>query len=319
VDLVFSTHEFSAAKRFEAWREGVCERYVHVDMVRIQQSDNIGYIKEARFGPVTLTDALAPPQHIIRRPSNLARMDKDCFYLGFSVQGWQQLDQHGKSVLFGAGQAALFCAAEPYELVNPSPARSIYLEFSREEFAARLGNMGVPLTALLQTNVGIGRVIGSMCSAMVLEADTLAPDLRERLGGELLNLVAMAFETSAHDPGLSMLDTTVQSARLRQIKRYIDANLGNSLLNPDRIAKANQISVRSLHYLFKGEDSSVSDYIWSKRLERCRQEIEMGLATHRSLTDIAMDAGFNSLSHFSSMFRKRYGMPPTGFRSNLRT
>ena len=317
MNLVFSTHEFPTAKRFEAWREGVCERYVHVDMVRSQESDNIGYIREASFGPVTLTEALAPPQHIIRRPSNLARVDKDCFYLGLTLQGWQQVHQHGKSVLFGAGRGALFYASEPYELHNAVPARSIYLEFSRKDFTARLEDMDVPLTALLQTNVGIGRVIGSMCSAMVLEAETLTPDLREGLGVELLNLVAMAFQASAHDPGLSM-DTTVQSARMRQIKKYIDSNLGNPLLNPDRIAKANQISVRSLHYLFKGDGQSVSDYIWSRRLERCRQEIEIGLAAHRSLTDIAMDAGFNSLSHFSSMFRKRYGMPPTDLRRNLR-
>ena len=88
------------------------------------------------------------------------------------------------------------------------------------------------------------------------------------------------------------------------------------LLNPDRIAKANQMSVRSLQYLFKSADMSVSDYIWTSRLERCRKELEVAVGLKRTVTEIAMDAGFNSLSHFSSVFRKRYGVSPTSIRGS---
>ena len=102
---------------------------------------------------------------------------------------------------------------------------------------------------------------------------------------------------------------------MRQVMSYIEKNLGNPLLNPDRIAKANQMSVRTLQYLFKSSaDTTVSDFIWTSRLERCRKELELAVGLQRTVTEIAMDAGFNSLSHFSSVFRKRYGMSPTSIR-----
>ena len=74
------------------------------------------------------------------------------------------------------------------------------------------------------------------------------------------------------------------------------------------------MSVRTLQYLFKSADTTVSEFIWTSRLERCRKELELAVGLQRTVTEIAMDAGFNSLSHFSSVFRKRYGMSPTSIR-----
>ena len=42
----------------------------------------------------------------------------------------------------------------------------------------------------------------------------------------------------------------------------------------------------------------------------------MSVGLRRTVTEIAMDAGFNSLSHFSSVFRKRYGVSPTSARGS---
>ena len=84
--LVFSSEEYPTAKRFEAWRAGVCDNYVQVDMVDMGPSDYVGYIKEASFGPVTLTETQSPPLHIVRRRSHLSRVSKDCIYVCFAAK-----------------------------------------------------------------------------------------------------------------------------------------------------------------------------------------------------------------------------------------
>ncbi len=159
----------------------------------------------------------------------------------------------------------------------------------------------------------MGRIVSALCTSMVLESGSLRPATREQLGTRLLDLLTMALECDPHDSPSA--EPLVRDERLRQIHIYIDAHLGNPLLNPERIAHANQLSVRTLHYLFKGSGQSVSDYLWERRLQRCRQELESPALGMRTVTEIALASGFNSMSHFSSVFRRRFGTSPTGARS----
>ena len=84
--LVFSSEEYPSAKRFQAWRAGVCDNYVQVDMVDMGPSDYAGYIKEASFGAVTLTETQSPPLHIVRRRSTRLEFSKDCIYVCFAAK-----------------------------------------------------------------------------------------------------------------------------------------------------------------------------------------------------------------------------------------
>lgn len=314
MNLVFSTHDLPRAKRYDSWRSALCDHYVNVDTVSEETADYEGFIREETFGSVTVTDTLLSAQRISRQRSHLARIDKDCFYLALTKQGRQQVEQHGRTLSYGPGEAGLFCASEPYVLKNQTAYRAIYLEFSRQAFEDRYRGGRSPLTATLNTAFGMGRVVSELCASMVLEANTLSADVRERLGSELLNVLAIAFD--AHPQDEATRDTAVMAVRLRQVTAYIDRNIGNPLLNPERIAGANQLSVRALHYLFKSTGMTVSDWMWERRLERCRDELEAGTATRRTVTEIALAAGFNSMSHFSSLFRRKYGITPSQSRTS---
>jgi AraC-like DNA-binding protein len=78
------------------------------------------------------------------------------------------------------------------------------------------------------------------------------------------------------------------------------------------------LSVRALHYLFKGSGQSVSDYILERRLQRCREELEAPAFSTRTVTEIALANGFNSMSHFSSAFRRRFATSPSAARDAAR-
>ena len=52
---------------------------------------------------------------------------------------------------------------------------------------------------------------------------------------------------------------------------------------------------------------SVGD-VWSRRLQLAYEGLVRGEG--RSITTIAFDHGFNSSAHFSTMFRRKYGVSP---------
>ena len=56
MEVVFDTGTMAAAKRGQAWQAAICEIYLQVDCLFEPQRDYDGFVREARFGAVTLTD-----------------------------------------------------------------------------------------------------------------------------------------------------------------------------------------------------------------------------------------------------------------------
>ncbi|HEY6513258.1 MAG TPA: helix-turn-helix domain-containing protein [Burkholderiaceae bacterium] len=312
MNLAFSTQDLPPAQRHRAWQEALCALYVRVDSRCDATDDYQGFVKESSFGTVTITDCLIAPQCINRRQSHVSRGDKDCFYVALTQKGHQVVEQRGQRLAYGPGSATIFSASEPYTLRNPDSHRAFYLEIPRAALAQRWQPSRPMVTASVNTAYGVGRIVADLCASMVLESDTLTETTRAQLGERLIDVLALALDVPNGE--VPQLDGSVKSERLRQVKHYIELNIGNPLLNPERVAAACQMSVRALHYLFKDTGESVAGHIWERRLQRCRDALEMPAGRRRSVTEIALAAGFNSMSHFSSAFRRRFGVTPSDAR-----
>ncbi|HEY1723335.1 MAG TPA: helix-turn-helix domain-containing protein [Magnetospirillaceae bacterium] len=309
MDLVFATEALDRAKRYAAWRDAICDVYVHVDVKAEDPENYEGFIREAQFGEIALTDILISEQRIRRRPSHLAKLDKDCYYVQFIQAGRVNVLQAGAGLTTNAAIGALFCASEPYELECLGKVHSYYLELPRQAFASRFPKDRIPVSATMSTGHGLGRVAVEFCSTLASQASSLDAESRGRLGGELMDVLALAFDSAQSDEPLS--DQAVQKARLRSIKAWIEQHLCEPDLSLEAVAKGNAISLRYLHALFRLEGSSVSTWIWNRRLERSFDMMMKSGHEAHSLTEIAYRVGFNSSSHFSTMFRRKFGIRPS--------
>jgi len=64
------------------------------------------------------------------------------------------------------------------------------------------------------------------------------------------------------------------------------------------------------------QSTGLSPHRWTRdrRLQQARQLLA---DNRRSLTSIAIELGYASLSHFSAAFKQATGISPTGYRRNL--
>ena len=306
MDTVFSTDQIAPAKRYSSWRDAICDVYVHVDVNARHPEDYKGYIREARFGDVLMTDVLLSEQRITRKSQHISRLDKDCYYLQLIQHGNTNVVQRGATHRSNAARAALFCATEQYELQCLGEVRSFYLEIPRDPFAMRFPREKVPISASINSTQGLGRIATEFCATIAAEGAKLDEPVRAGLGSQLMDLLAVTM-LSGGSAGAAT-EGTVQQARLRSVKLWIEEHLGDPNLCVEKIARANSLSVRYLHLLFRQCDMSVSEWLWNRRLQRCYDLIERG--DGRSITAIAFDTGFNSSAHFSTLFRRKYGMSP---------
>src|SRR5665213_7131 len=165
MNLVFSTEDIEPAKRYAAWQGAICD----VDVESDKRSDYHGFIREARFGAITMTDVLLSEQRISRRKRHIAKLDKDCYYVEFVQHGKINILQSGESFLSNAGVGAIFSASEAYDLECVGKVRSLYLEIPRNEFAERFRKDRIPLARTIATGRGLGRIAAEFCSMLALE------------------------------------------------------------------------------------------------------------------------------------------------------
>jgi AraC family transcriptional regulator len=135
--------------------------------------------------------------------------------------------------------------------------------------------------------------------------------LADRLTRNVLDAIARAGGTSVRRDGRERLANHV----LRRIRDYVESGLADDLnvpamaevadLSPAHFARAFTATVRMTPFR----------YVMSRRLARARELLER---TDRTALDIALDVGFKTPSHFTSLFRREYGVTPRAIRADTR-
>jgi len=94
----------------------------------------------------------------------------------------------------------------------------------------------------------------------------------------------------------------------------MDESIENPV-SPSVIAERLDISTRQLERLFgRYLNSTPKHYYMERRLQRAQNLL---VQTEQSITQIAMACGFQSTSHFSKVFRSRFGRSPLSHRTTL--
>lgn len=96
----------------------------------------------------------------------------------------------------------------------------------------------------------------------------------------------------------------------------VEENLRRSNLSPEFVAGQMQVSRATLYRLFEPE-GGVMQFVRGERLKAVRDALADPMET-RTLSRLADDFGFSSISQLSRSFRNCYGVPPQAWRGQRR-
>lgn len=100
---------------------------------------------------------------------------------------------------------------------------------------------------------------------------------------------------------------------LIRLQNWIEQNLHLALTIAD-LAKQVELSEYHFAHMFKQSTGlSPHQYVLQKRLQRAHHFI---INSKKELTEIALNCGFSSASHFSARFKQLYGYAPSQLRKN---
>ncbi|WP_297813882.1 helix-turn-helix domain-containing protein [uncultured Methylophaga sp.] len=246
-----------------------------------------------------------------RLPSEPENVTQDCYFVVLLTAGQYKIEQGGRESFLKPGEMTLYDATEPHRITIPQPFSKVLISVPRHLLNARIANVEQLTASKLNTHDGIGAVTSRLIQSIVNELPTLEHGAFQSLAEPTIDSLSYSLIGSQ---GKQTELSQSQSLSLWRVKQFIKHNLGNSELNAATIAAAVKLSPRYINKMFEQEQTSLMRFMTQQRIARCRHYLASQLHNHLSITEIAMQAGFNNMSHFSRVFREQYGMTPRYYR-----
>jgi AraC family transcriptional regulator, positive regulator of tynA and feaB len=225
------------------------------------------------------------------------------------LKGVSTVEQYGRVMTLTPGTWGISDAPMPCVSSHPAGAEQMFFLVPSDQ--VRLG---------FDVRFIIGRVFSGSGSMSVLMWQTIAslfdemPILDPRRAADLADVVARLFHLVMHKEMGQPRSLSVHEETRERICAYVENRLRDPRLTLDLMATDMNCTKRYLHMIFAGQPHTINEYIWARRLERCKVDFGNPALKGLSITEIAMSWGFSNLSHFSRAFRERFGITPRAAR-----
>jgi AraC family transcriptional activator of tynA and feaB len=221
------------------------------------------------------------------------------------------LDRGGSIIQVGAGEVAIAPLNASLTLVNEPYVEQYVLWTSRPLPGAQASDL-THMRRMSGQTAGQS-LLRSMVETLFAGLAT-TPASAEFLAPALTWLLVQ----SLSEPSVAASNEAPTKPSREKIMRYVEDNLHDPEISPERIALAFGCSKRTLHRTFDSGsgDESLNRYLWRRRIERCAAELRSLTAASRrqTVTEIAYSFGFSSSAHFSRRFKQHIGVTPMSFR-----
>ena len=301
----FSTRELSPSNRLPVLRE------VFGQMVRLNIDADLDQTIEVEVDAapgLRRTKMLSSMTARLTRPSQMLSDGEDSVCLMMKTGGQMALTQCRRESVSQIGDGLLLLYRE-----------SACLQFVDATYVA----VRVPFAALEPLAKNIEAAAAhciphhtealSLLKAYVanLPARIADPQLARLSATHVYDLIALAI--GATDDARQIANQRgVRAARLEALKADL---IQNDRLSLDKLAARQGITPRYVQMLFEETGITFSDFVLERRLNAARKMLTSPRYATWSVTEIALNAGFNDLSYFNRRFKRRYGMTPSDQRT----
>ena len=307
-----STDDVRPQERLDYWREMVLRMFADVEITSHVDQGFHGHMRTRFVDGIRFTVVDAASQGVARRHPEAREHYEDCYFAVLMLSGSQRLEQDGRQVLLRPGDFAFYDGARPHRLTFSRRWAEIILNIPRPLLNEEMDGAGKLTATRAACDRGAGALLRGHLAGLAQELGVLHRDDLARLSRSTLGLIATAMTHCGPRAGARGREQTLLRA-----KALVERSLDDPSLDATRIAAALGVSPRYLNKLFEAEQTSLMRHVLARRLERCREDLLDPECSALSVSDIALRWGFNDLSHFSRVFRSRFGVSPRECRRSM--
>jgi AraC-like DNA-binding protein len=267
--------------------------------------------QRARIGRLDL-ELIGPSHAIARNWERAATMQEASYMLVFPLTGCVAFSQDGRVGIARPGDYVLLSELAFYELSPDNAARFLMLRIPAVELRGRLVSIEDHISRRFKPNERMTQLLAGMIRSVAELFIESPPPNPQALATEVVSFVALTI--GSEDRGAA---TDVRNSRYhlrRRIVDFIESHLGDPSLSPKKIAASSRISLSYLYSLFNDNETTVSQFVQTKRLQRAYEILVADPKGHRTVSEVAYEVGFKNVSHFSRCFSRHFKVPPRDVR-----
>lgn len=233
-------------------------------------------------------------------------------YLGvILLSGEYRLEQDGREVCLNPGDMTIYDATRPHQISCSRNFSKILITIPRTMMRARLSGVEHCMALRIPGNLGIGAITANFIQSIVRETENMSDWGISALAEQSLDLFTLSL-ASLNSQSYTL--SRSRSAALLSVKDFVERHLTDPMLDTAMVVTGTGFSARYINDLLNDNNTSLMRYILQRRLERCSKDLSHLLHTNHNISEIALNWGFNDLSHFSRTFKQKYGCTPNQYR-----
>jgi AraC-like DNA-binding protein len=313
-----STNDVSERERLAYWNDLVCRGCEWIEVTPLGERPFFGAISSDQLAFINVLEVISHPALVNRSKQAIIQAIASDIKVTFQLSGESVVQQANRTAQLGPGDWILLDCTRPFSLTHTTghaKHSALVLQLPKSILCARLPNIESLTGYMLNSKTGLGRITYDFIQSVRREIAGMKSATRSHVAETLVDLLATNLSETFY-PATAAARS--QAVTLLEVKSFIHEQLHDPELAVWMIAKALNISKSYLHLLFRDENTTVSQYIKDLRLEKCRADLANPLYRHRTITDIAFAWGFNSSTHFSRLFKERYGLSARAYAVSVR-
>lgn len=249
------------------------------------------------------------------RPRGAVAMDEDDLLLAVNLRGRSAVQQNDCDLILEEGDAMLAPrGCHGFIITRATPVRFMGFRVPRPAIAALAARVDAEAPVrLVRCGSDALNLLVSYASAVASGPALDSPGLQRLVVTHVHDLIAAI--VGATRDGMAIAEARgLRAARVKALMADIMQHLDHCDLTPAEVARRQRITPRYVHKLLEGEGLTFSAFVLEQRLARAYRTLRDPRLRDRTIGAMAFDLGFNDLSYFNRVFRRRYGAMPSDVR-----
>lgn len=225
------------------------------------------------------------------------------FKLLWQMQGEMQVHQHGRSACIRTGQFTMLDGAAAFGLHADKPGTQLIVALPRQGVLGRYTGLHHQ-TARPHGDRPEEALLARFLGALAAHAADLPEASTPHAAAAVLALLGSLAQRQTHDSRAALRERALA---------LLELDLANA--NAPALASRLRVSRRHLDAAFAATGKTLGQHLWDRRLALASEQLRSNTA--KAVTQIAHELGFKDSSHFSRLFRQRFGLSPSHWRKGL--